>query len=409
MDAKLTWSVIKFPEEDSVCAVPTTWVQNNKCSWPPYSKPLIRQAIENREAPGEHWSVFRCESFRNNVYESFKEASKKCQVATQKSDLDTKEDPAHYTYSSRKRKIFKKTVSSSSIEEQICSEINDPPQLKKGKGSSRKKSEIHDPPQLKKCQDTSSRARENSPISSCIVQSNYTVIANEMDDESMSNFNDDNNENQDENNINLESVVLQDAERTAPAIRGTQTMRLSHTKIASTNSHSQSDTSSDTILKYLQQIVRKQNILQSMMMDISNQINEKNTQVAAEDIQGVDSLFTNIAHLPVNTMPQLEELENYLSTSEKLDKAAKEISQIGGANLYEFISRSCQKLITNQFCGETFSFLGRRRKQPFRNLKLNELLIKASMKQFKQSTIKEVELNISKWLRRCLERGNKQN
>uniref|UniRef100_A0A1Y1KF52 DUF4806 domain-containing protein n=1 Tax=Photinus pyralis TaxID=7054 RepID=A0A1Y1KF52_PHOPY len=88
---------------------------------------------------------------------------------------------------------------------------------------------------------------------------------------------------------------------------------------------------------------------------------------------------------------------------------AKEISQIGGANLYEFISRSCQKLITNQFCGETFSFLGRRRKQPFRNLKLNELLIKASMKQFKQSTIKEVELNISKWLRRCLERGNKQN
>ncbi|XP_031336437.1 uncharacterized protein LOC116165860 [Photinus pyralis] len=78
MSAKVTWSVIKFPEDnDAVEAVPSRWLVGNKCKWPPYppnSKKLI-EAIEKSEMPSETWQEFTIIPFRNNIYDDYEAVS----------------------------------------------------------------------------------------------------------------------------------------------------------------------------------------------------------------------------------------------------------------------------------------------------------------------------------------------
>ncbi|KAK4885191.1 hypothetical protein RN001_001462 [Aquatica leii] len=66
-----TWSVIKFPDEDSVSAVPTSWLQDggNHCFWPPYNQQQVRLAIERHDIPDEKtWHLYPSTGFRNNIY-----------------------------------------------------------------------------------------------------------------------------------------------------------------------------------------------------------------------------------------------------------------------------------------------------------------------------------------------------
>ncbi|KAF5285748.1 hypothetical protein FQR65_LT02276 [Abscondita terminalis] len=111
---------------------------------------------------------------------------------------------------------------------------------------------------------------------------------------------------------------------------------------------------------------------------------------------------TEAVHLPVDSEADLDALEFLLAS--QMDLAVKEISNLGGASIYDFIHRATLKLITNGFCGREYSYEGRRQKKSFRNLKVHELLTKSSMQLF-TTTEKEVEMNIQKWIRRCTERA----
>uniref|UniRef100_A0A1Y1MBH4 Uncharacterized protein n=1 Tax=Photinus pyralis TaxID=7054 RepID=A0A1Y1MBH4_PHOPY len=126
MSAKVTWSVIKFPEDnDAVEAVPSRWLVGNKCKWPPYppnSKKLI-EAIEKSEMPSETWQEFTIIPFRNNIYDDYATAKKKVKKALATSDLDESDSAPR----SGKRKIkFRRTYSYSSVEEEALS-LPDPP------------------------------------------------------------------------------------------------------------------------------------------------------------------------------------------------------------------------------------------------------------------------------------------
>ncbi|KAF5269180.1 hypothetical protein FQR65_LT02480 [Abscondita terminalis] len=359
-----TWSVIKFPEEDSVSAVPSSWLLNHdRCFWPPYSQKLVRTAIEKHEPPDvTNWQLFPCIGFRNNIFDTFKEANKKSVLATKSSDLETSESA---TVLSRKRKIFRKRFSSSSSsEEDIQPSLPTPPQLKKQEGINRNS----------KSYCNSSLNLENASIAS---SSNVTMEAPKLDHEQSFT----NGEKSNSRDIAHSHVVVSTEENLK------------------------------TIIKYLQQLVKKQNILQSMMVDLGERItNLENirTNMITED-SNQNSIFTIIQNLPVNSREDLDELETYLTNDGGMQNAIKEISQVGGRTIYEFIFRSMQRLITNQFCGSSYSFQGRRQKESFCKLKLYQLLTKATMNLFKDVTMKEIELNISKWLRRCSERSkNKQ-
>ncbi|KAK4882898.1 hypothetical protein RN001_006217 [Aquatica leii] len=128
----------------------------------------------------------------------------------------------------------------------------------------------------------------------------------------------------------------------------------------------------NNVYGYFETLIRKQNILQSTMLDICNRITNLENTRAVPQIDNVDSIFIVVENLPANTTADLESLEIYLGN--EMNNAVKEISKLGGATIYEFIVRATQKLITNSFCGKEYSYEGKRKKNVFRNLKLNELL-----------------------------------
>ncbi|KAB0801381.1 hypothetical protein PPYR_05735 [Photinus pyralis] len=96
-----------------------------------------------------------------------------------------------------------------------------------------------------------------------------------------------------------------------------------------------------------------------------------------------------------------------LRNMEDFNKAILEIAALGGRNTYDFIFRATQKIISNKF-SSNFSWLGRKGKRVFKDLSLSSLLINAAIKT-KGCTIKDAEIAIQKWLRRCNKRAKNEN
>ncbi|KAF5270270.1 hypothetical protein FQR65_LT17860 [Abscondita terminalis] len=108
-----SWSVIKFPDEDAVSVVPTSWLQENgKCFWPPYDQKLLRLAIERNQPPDPNWKTYPYVGFQNNVY-----------------DLDSHSETV-YTFSSKKGRYLKNHIVFSSTEEEDIT-LQPPPALKR--------------------------------------------------------------------------------------------------------------------------------------------------------------------------------------------------------------------------------------------------------------------------------------
>ncbi|XP_031327403.1 uncharacterized protein LOC116158714 [Photinus pyralis] len=373
-----TWSVVKFPKENSVCVVPTSWIHKDKCYWPPYNDKLTRTAIEKHESfNAQTWLEFPCEPFRNATYDTFKEANRKSQIAMTTSDLESSAEAGATTVSSRKRKIFRKTFSFSSIDEE------------------NEESVLPEPPKLT-IRETFERRADEPQHSSCSAAS-IDVECEELILPELHTANKRKENSQTRDDTMVETTMQGQT-------RGQSIKAISRKG----DGHGQDGTQT---IKYLQQIIKKQNILQSILMDISNRITNLESQNSTQTQENVDdnaeSFFVIMTNLPIDSQEHLNDLEMYLSTPEHMESAVKEVSHIGGKDTYDFVFRATQKLITNNFCGSTFSFLGRRKKEPFTKLKLNELLIKSSMHLFPSATLKDVEGSITKWLRRCLERSKK--
>lgn len=67
-----TWTVIKFSEENSVEAVPTTWlVGSENCYWPPFPQDKVLQAIRRHDPPNTCWPLHQAEVFRCGTYGEF--------------------------------------------------------------------------------------------------------------------------------------------------------------------------------------------------------------------------------------------------------------------------------------------------------------------------------------------------
>lgn len=63
------WAIIKFPhEEDSVAAVPTSWLNGNICYWPPWSQEKVIKAIKNSTPPESTWQNHSFLPLRNNIF-----------------------------------------------------------------------------------------------------------------------------------------------------------------------------------------------------------------------------------------------------------------------------------------------------------------------------------------------------
>ncbi|KAK4879181.1 hypothetical protein RN001_007327 [Aquatica leii] len=119
-----------------------------------------------------------------------------------------------------------------------------------------------------------------------------------------------------------------------------------------------------------------------------------------------NKLDHNNSNLPIDSVTDLQKLEEYLDTDRSLSFAIKEIVTSGGKNVYDLVYKATQKLVTNKFAAG-YSYFGRGKKLKFFSLKLNGLLMKAALKIFLNCSEKEAEVTIAKWLRRCAERVKK--
>ncbi|KAK5645114.1 hypothetical protein RI129_006414 [Pyrocoelia pectoralis] len=131
MEQETTWQVVKFLQENSVEAVPSNWINGDKCYWPPYNNTKrVQQATIKREPPvPDLWKSYDVYFFRNNVFDNYETALKKARKATITSDLESDDN-----LPPKRRRILKKFSSTSSIEyeETVLPQPPEPPQLYKG-------------------------------------------------------------------------------------------------------------------------------------------------------------------------------------------------------------------------------------------------------------------------------------
>lgn len=73
MPGSSSWTVVKFIEENSVEAVPTSWIKDNKhCLWPSLQYNKVIQAIRNNQEPDVDWPLYEITIFRNSTYGTLK-------------------------------------------------------------------------------------------------------------------------------------------------------------------------------------------------------------------------------------------------------------------------------------------------------------------------------------------------
>ncbi|XP_036146907.1 uncharacterized protein LOC105840320 [Monomorium pharaonis] len=159
---------------------------------------------------------------------------------------------------------------------------------------------------------------------------------------------------------------------------------------------------------YFKQIIRQQNYFKAQLWQTFKEIQDiKNAglnQAANNNIQRQESVFHSFM-LPFETEQQLEEVEQFLKNKDNFKTSVAQASRIGGKHSYEFIKRNLSKLLSNKLA-EGYSWLGKKHKKKFYELKLAEMLIAAGEAYNETFTKKDLEEAIKKWLRRAKERSD---
>ncbi|CAL1677371.1 unnamed protein product [Lasius platythorax] len=91
-----TWTVVRFEDENVVEAVPTTWIVNNRCYWPPYTIENILKSIKDHVDFDPSWTSYEVYVFKNSTSESYQA----CRLKTKKA-----EDTSNLNSDNNKRKI----------------------------------------------------------------------------------------------------------------------------------------------------------------------------------------------------------------------------------------------------------------------------------------------------------------
>lgn len=63
-----TWTIVIFTDEDTVEAVPSSWLINNKCYWPSLPFDKITAAIRNHEEPKTCWPSYPVRILRHGTF-----------------------------------------------------------------------------------------------------------------------------------------------------------------------------------------------------------------------------------------------------------------------------------------------------------------------------------------------------
>lgn len=81
MEAR-TWTIVQFVEDGVVEAVPSTWVQDDKCHWPLLTKDNLKNAIKECKPLNTSWPSYKIEMSRNCTFGKLKLLYKKRAIKT---------------------------------------------------------------------------------------------------------------------------------------------------------------------------------------------------------------------------------------------------------------------------------------------------------------------------------------
>ncbi|XP_018392600.1 PREDICTED: uncharacterized protein LOC108771702, partial [Cyphomyrmex costatus] len=128
---------------------------------------------------------------------------------------------------------------------------------------------------------------------------------------------------------------------------------------------------------YFKEIIRQQNYFKAQLWqtceDIQDIKNNILTQAPNDNTQRQASVFCSF-ELPLNTEQQLQEVEQFLKNQDNFKISVIEASRTGGKHCYEFMKRNLNQLLSNKLA-EKYSWLGKKHKKIFQELKLTEMLI----------------------------------
>ncbi|XP_074040016.1 uncharacterized protein isoform X2 [Leptinotarsa decemlineata] len=126
-----TWTVVGF-EDESVEAVPTSWIIGDQCYWPTQKYSSVKNMIINNENVNTCWPLHKIKVFRNATCDNYLSARAKTKLAEETSDLQSEKE--------NKRKRINKICSSSDDDEtpqlsETRINLSPPPRYKKKKMS----------------------------------------------------------------------------------------------------------------------------------------------------------------------------------------------------------------------------------------------------------------------------------
>ncbi|XP_050517960.1 uncharacterized protein LOC126892471 [Diabrotica virgifera virgifera] len=122
---EMSWTVVQFLEDGTVEAVPTGWIQGDKCHWPSLPTLKMQNAIRKGETLNTCWPSHSIKIFKNATFDDYIKARSKARIAEDTSDLNTEDEHQ------KKRKKVQKIFSSSEDESSNENLIGAPPKIKK--------------------------------------------------------------------------------------------------------------------------------------------------------------------------------------------------------------------------------------------------------------------------------------
>ncbi|CAL1681096.1 unnamed protein product [Lasius platythorax] len=381
-----SWTVVRFIDEDTVEAVPSSWIVQNRCYWPPFKNEKIMAIIRKNEEPNTCWPSYEISIFRNSTFADYKTAREKCKKSECTSDLNSEID--------EQRKRSSKRPLSSSEDEDDYRTLPTPPRLKQVTDAQNKN-------KIKRLVLSTSISDNESAEDNLCIQTMPKTSSKE--DPKTKDF------------YSESSIALPD-QNDKPSIN---VLGNNISNCAFYNSictckhcpiHKDLQNNNDSVT-YFKEIIRQQHLFKAEIWQQSDNIRDIKNAIEnlhhtngnnAVDNTRQRSIFSS-CNIPIQNERQLEQVEEFFKIDENFDTSILEASKVGGKNAYEFIKRNLSQILTNELAAK-YSWLGKKNKRVFRVLKLSQLLIAAGEKLNATFTKKEIEEAIQKWLKRAKER-----
>ncbi|XP_076293883.1 uncharacterized protein LOC143215555 [Lasioglossum baleicum] len=362
-----TWTVVQFIEDGSAEAVPTNWVERDKCYWPLLPQNKVRKAIKNSvQRNNGLWSQHHVKMFRNGTFEDYAEARAKAKALGKTSDQQLEMEAG-----CSKRKM-EQPLSLSRVGDSSDEEILDT-------SSNNKKHRTMVTPDPVDPDPVDPDSADPGPVDPDPVDPNAVY----------------------------QKMMLTHSEEDPLATSRDAEENESVQQQSSSGKQDEGYCCNACCRRDEQMsiIVQQNQAIQTLLTDVLQQIETKNNIIRTMSTDIKTPFFQRFWGLqfPLNTEEQLAEFQELLDTSDNFYDAVEEVYRIGGSHCYEFVKRTLATLLTDELA-LSYSWLGRKGKKPFRNTNIANLIICAAEKAKASESHKQTETAIQLWLKRAVDR-----